>query len=143
MKMATSSGSIRMPAPPDRRNRRRCARGTRLLGFLSSLAADSLDDERRTLSGKKGETRGELWTKRRWGKVREGVEGVSVALFDVLGRPGNSWASRWRPRRARPLQRAALARGEEDDRRGCGLGCQIGKLGRGGPGKWAASVFFF
>src|SRR3954468_9491606 len=82
------------------------------------MAASSCDDERRTLSGKKGKTRGGLWTKRRWGKVREGVEGVSVALFRVLGRAGSSWASRWRPRRARPLQRAALARGEEDDRRG-------------------------
>src|SRR3954464_575522 len=65
------------------------------------MAVSSCDDERRTLSGKKGKTRGGLWTKRRWGKVREGVEGVSVAHFDVLGRPGSSWASRWRPRRRR------------------------------------------
>ena len=50
------------------------------------------------------------------GEVREGVEGVSVAHFGVLGRPGSSKASRWRPRRARPLQRAALGAGEEDDR---------------------------
>src|SRR3954469_23237743 len=126
-KIATASGSIRTPASPDRRRRRRCARGTRLLAFLLTLAAASHDDERRLLSGKKGETRTELKRRRRWGKVREGDADVSLALFVVLGRPGSPWASRWRPWRARPLQRAALARGEEDDRRPWWAG----------PGKWA------
>src|SRR3954468_11407856 len=86
------------------------------------MAASSCDDERRTLSGKKGKTRGGLWTKRRWGKVREGVEGVSVAHFDVLGRPGSSWASRWRPRRRRRatelLWRAGRKMTEEASRAG-------------------------
>src|SRR3954469_1057455 len=121
-KIATASGSIRTPASPDRRRRRRCARGTRLLAFLLTLAAASHDDERRLLSGKKGKTRTELKRRRRWGKVREGDADVSWALFGVLGRPGSPWASRWRPRRARPLQRAALARGEDDNRRARGLG---------------------
>src|ERR1041385_2782134 len=107
------------------------------------MATRGLDGAPACFSG--GDESGERGRGRRrgGGKVREGDADVSWALFGVLGRPGSPWASRWRPRRARPLQRAALARREEDDRRVRGLGCRNGKLGPGGPGKWATFLFFF
>ena len=101
VKRASSSGSIRTPSSPDRGRRRRCARWTGSPRLTPALATGSCVGERRLLSEEKGKARRRRETKQRWGKVREGAEGVSVAPFGGLGRPGTSWASRWRPRRRR------------------------------------------
>src|SRR3954468_22194071 len=104
------------------------------------MAASSCDDERRTLSGKKGKARGGLWTKRRWGKVREGVEGVSVAHFGVLGWPGSSWALRWRPRRRRRATELLGSAGWKTTRRASRAG-PAGEVGLA-PGREVSSFSF-
>ena len=142
--IAAAPVAPRSPSSSSWRGRRRSARGTRSPGSPSALAASSHGGERRMLSGnwgKRGEGSGRSGD---GGEVREGVEGVSVAHFGVLGRPGRRRASRCRRRGHALLQRAAWLGGEEDDKPAGGLGRGDRRWASpGARGKLSAFSFLF